>query len=431
MSITTVNKLARRLSWLIAAILVLLPFHAIFSTWAGSNFGHLDVWRVWKEILLLLALPFIAWYVMLSKPARTWLKRSPIVKLFAAYVLLHLLLGVWVLSQHKVNQTAFIYALIINLRFIGFFIFCAAVCIHSDFLLRHWRKILLVPAGVVVAFGLLQKFLLPYDFLRHFGYGPKTIPAYQTVDANLDYRRLQSTLRGANPLGAYLVLVVSAITLYVWKSRTYFLFIVGGLILLFFSYSRSAELGLVISLVFLAWASGFIFPKRWWAMVGVGLVIFIAGLAFFLRSNSGIQDTILHTSNSSTSLRSSNAERLRAMENGAQDILRQPFGTGPGTAGPASFRNNHPPRIAENYFLQVGQEVGVIGMALFIAINILVARGLWQKRSDQLAQLLLASLIGLTFVNLLSHAWTDDTISYIWWGLAGVAIAPRLLTKTK
>jgi len=36
---------------------------------------------------------------------------------------------------------------------------------------------------------------------------------------------------------------------------------------------------------------------------------------------------------------------------------------------------------------------------------------------------LLASLIGLIFVNLVSHAWADDTLAYVWWGLAGIALS--------
>ena len=30
---------------------------------------------------------------------------------------------------------------------------------------------------------------------------------------------------------------------------------------------------------------------------------------------------------------------------------------------------------------------------------------------------------------MLSHAWTDDTLAYVWWGLAGIAMAP--LTKVQ
>ena len=66
-------------------------------------------------------------------------------------------------------------------------------------------------------------------------------------------------------------------------------------------------------------------------------------------------------------------------------------------------------------------------MVLFVAICVLVGRELWRHRSEQLAKILLASLVGITFVNLLSHAWTDDTLSYLWWGLAGICLAPRLV----
>ena len=103
--------------------------------------------------------------------------------------------------------------------------------------------------------------------------------------------------------------------------------------------------------------------------------------------------------------------------------MRRPLGAGTGTAGPASVYNDHPARIAENYYIQIGQEAGVIGLALFVAINLLVAGRLWHRRGQLLPDVLLASLIGISLVNLLSHAWTDDTISYVWWGLAGAALA--------
>ena len=68
-----------------------------------------------------------------------------------------------------------------------------------------------------------------------------------------------------------------------------------------------------------------------------------------------------------------------------------------------------------------------MGMAMIAAIMFLVAKELWQRRDDNLARILLASFIGLTFINLISHAWTDDTLSYLFWGLAGIACAPTLV----
>ncbi len=425
----TPRTLAEKLSWLIASILVLLPFHALLSTWVGSNFGYPDGWRVWKEIIFFAMLPFAAWLVWHSE-LKKWFVESWIVRLFGLYILLHAVLGAWAYSRHQVNRSALLYAFIINLRFVAFFILCTAVCANSDFLKLHWRKILLIPAAAVVGFGLIQKLFLPYDFLRHFGYGKGTIAAYQTVDSNLDYRRIQSTLRGANPLGAYLVLLIPAFWTSVKKRWLKYLIVIAAGIVLFFTYSRSAEIGTTISIGLVIWwgLAKKISSRRVVGLVLV-LVIVVAGVLYVFRNSRTVQDTFFHTSDSSTSSRSSNADRLQAMKNGARDIIHQPLGAGPGTAGPASVRNDHPARIAENYFLQIGQEVGVVGMVLFIAINVLVIKQLWERRADVLARILLAALAGLTFVNLLSHAWADDTISYLWWGLAGVALTPILKLK--
>lgn len=425
------GPLAEKLSWLIALILVLLPFHALFTTWVGSSTGHLDLFRIWKEILLALSAPLVILLVYKSKDIQKRLKTSWISRLFLLYLALHLIIGAWALSQHQVTATALIYALIINLRFVFFFILCFIVSLHSGFLKANWRKILLIPACVVIGFGLIQK-LLPLDFLRHFGYGPHTIPAYQTVDSDIDYRRIQSTLRGANSLGAYLVLTVAALITIMRKSRSILAVgTISGLVVLFYTYSRSAELGLIVSLILLAWLSRPKFNWRQPVILGAVILIIVAGGFYFLGSSQNAQDTLFHTSNTSVSKQSSNEARLNAMEQGVKDIWHQPLGHGPGTAGPASFRNDQPPRVAENYFLQIGQEVGLIGMAIFVAINALLAKQLWRRRQDQLPRILLASFIGLTFINLLSHAWTDDTLSYLWWGLAGVAIATPAIVSIK
>lgn len=408
--------------------MALLPAHALFTTWAGSNFGQLDAWRIWKESLLLLAIPPTLWLIWRSPELKKWLKESWIARLFGLYIALHLLLGAWALAQQEVNTTAFIYSLIVNLRFIGFFLLCAVIASQSDWLRRHWPKLLLLPAAAVIVFGLLQKFLLPYDFLRHFGYGKDTIVAYQSVDSNLGYRRIQSSLRGANPLGAYLVLIIPAFWLSLQKNRAWrWLGVLGGLVVLFFSYSRSAWVGLVAAAATLRGITIKAFNSSYRVIVIIVLLLALLGGGIFLTNKSdGAQRTLFHTSDESVAPSSSNADRLASMEAGVKNVVRQPLGRGPGTAGPASFRNDLPPRIAENYFLQIGQEVGLAGLGLFIAINVLIAKQLWRRRSEQLAKILLASLVAVTLINLLSHAWTDDTLAYLWWGLAGICLAPRL-----
>jgi hypothetical protein len=424
------SRTALKMSWLIALFLIIIPFHAFFTTWAGSNFHHLDLFRIWKEILLIAVLPITAWIVWKSPDLRDWLKRSWIARLFGLYALLHLILGAWALNNGQVNASALIYSLIVNLRFVAFFLMCAVISAKSEFLERNWRNIVLWPALVVVLFGLFQHIVLPDDWLRHFGYGKDSIPAFETVNSDSAYVRVQSTLRGANPLGAYLVLIIPALIFIARKNRQ---LLAGSLaasfIVLFFTYSRSAYVGVALALLSLFLLSGKLRFKTNWLAVGLlGGIIILAGTMQLLRHNQIAQNTILHTSDNSTIIISSNDARIDHLKSGLRDIEHQPFGRGPGTAGPASTRNTgHESRIAENYFLQIGQEVGAIGMALIIGMMALVGYELYQRRDDELARILLASLVGLTFVNLLSHAWTDDTLAYLWWGLAGIACVPGLV----
>jgi len=67
----------------------------------------------------------------------------------------------------------------------------------------------IIGALIVAVFAILQVFVLPKDFLIYLGYGENTIQPYLTVDQNQDFIRINSTLRGPNPLGAYAVIVLS------------------------------------------------------------------------------------------------------------------------------------------------------------------------------------------------------------------------------
>jgi O-antigen ligase len=86
--------------------------------------------------------------------------------------------------------------------------------------------------------------------------------------------------------------------------------------------------------------------------------------------------------------------------------------------------------FAENFYIQIGQETGVLGLIVFLSINIIVGYRLYLRRDDPLSLFLFASLIGLTVVNMVSHAWADDTLSLLWWAFAGVALSPKL-TKSQ
>lgn len=426
MNQTISSRLANKLVYLLVFILVAVPFHEFITTWLGSNYGHLNLFRIWKEIVLILMFPPALYLLSKSKPVKKWVRNSLLSQLILLYTLLTITLGIWAYHSGRVNASALEAGIIIDLRM--FLIFGLAIVLtqYSTFIKDHWRVIILAPGIITVLFGITQLFL-PLNFLSHFGYGPKTIPAYETVNQNLNYRRIMSTLRGADPFGTYLILVISAFLVGCTKRWAKWLGIALSVIALFFTYSRSAWLGLVISLIFLAyfvWVS-----EKYKKVFYVGLVILgLLGILFIfaLRYNQEAQNIFFHTSSGSKAI-SSNAQHFSALKNGVSDLIHHPLGQGPGTAGPASAHNNHPAKIAENYYVQVGQEEGWLGLLLFIAINILVYFELLKRRKDSLVLVLLVSFVGISFVNMLSHAWADDTISLLWWGLAGVVLSPDII----
>ncbi len=416
-------------------VIYLLPFQALLVTWLGSNTGHLDVWRIWKEIILFVLFITTLFIALQTPKFNQWFKSSNLPKLIVAYLSLCLILGVWALWTSRVNPPALIYGLFVDLRFLGFFMITLVIGIRSKLMDKSWWRLLIIPGILVITFGLFQ-LALPRDFLRHFGYGPTTIPAFQTVDQKLGYRRIQSTMRGANPLGAYLVLIITGLlALKTRRKLTRYLILVAGLVVLFFSYSRAAYLGLLISAGFYLGYKHRVFLKAYLKQIVISGIILVGVIGFAtaaLSSSSAFDNVFFHTDTSSRSANSSNSTRFQALRLAGEDVLKHPLGQGPGTAGPASTRNDHPPRIAENYFLQVGQELGWLGLGLFIAIYAMVAKLLWQNRKDERALVLLASLIGLTVINLVSHAWADDTLGLLWWGLAGVVLSGAILpTKRK
>lgn len=419
---------------IILFILLLIPFHALLSVWIASNFGHYTAVRLWKEVLLAVAALGALYLVLFDKKTRLNTMYHELTWLIVAYAVVQVVWAVAALDHNRVTHKAVAYGVLINLRFFLFFFVAWVIGSRTKRLSEQWSKVLIYPAVLVILVGLLQAFVLPHDFLRHFGYSQATIPPYETINHNTMYVRTMSTLRGANPLGAYLLLPISGLLVLMqigkrnWRRG---LTLLGACVVLFFSFSRSAWIGAALCLL----AVAFLRPNEWFRRrhLAAGLVVVViaaAILALIFHNNTRFQNIVFHTQTHSAVASTSDQGHASALRQGLHDAWHEPLGRGPGTAGPASMYNTgHGARIAENYYIQLAQETGWIGLGLFIIINLFVVRLLLQRRHDPLALTLLASLVGISFVNLLSHAWTDDTLAYLWWGLAGVSIGTGAKTQ--
>lgn len=425
------NKLANLSSYLAGAVLALAPVWAFVSVWASSFFGHYTLIRLVIELALVVLMLAVASLLLMDKALARNMTRQKWLWPLAGFILLEIIWGIVAYFEHDVSLKALGYAWIVDLRYLLFFVIVYLLAQKSNWLATNWRKLIFIPALVVAVFAILQFLVLPLGFLSHFGYTSRTIFPYGTINHNKNYIRAMSFTRGANPLGAYMLVVASLAGLILAKTRArkarYFYLASGLLALaaLFVSFSRSAWAGAVVSFVlviYLALASA---KARKLALVCAAvLVLIFAGIIAGFHNNSHFQNYFLHTQKNSTSKISSNQGHVSALKDGWHDFSTEPLGKGPGTSGPASvYSHDAGARNTENYYLQIGEEDGWLGLALLLAIFVLVGVEL-AKRKTKLALALLASFAGLAVTNFLLPAWTDITLAYIFWGLAAIAIAP-------
>ncbi|HEV2412544.1 MAG TPA: O-antigen ligase family protein [Candidatus Saccharimonadales bacterium] len=410
-------------SWLL--VIALMPFDALLTSWAGSVFGHTLVVKSWKEILIALDTLVGSLYLYRRKLFKSFYT-DKIVLLIVAYTLLNLLL--WA-ALHPAPKAA-IASLLMNVRYLVFLPFgwLLLTFVERKKLARLTLYVVLGCAVIVGLFALLEMTVLPKNFLTHFGYGfgQTVVSPYTTLNNNQAVIRLQSTLRGPNPFGAYLVIVTLLLAMLWRKRRKFFLSVLFAvsLVLLYKSYSRSAALGMAAAVAVYLWLSISNQRVRQW-IFGIGAVIIAAGVVavlILLPHSNFLQANILHARKNQTNINSTTAH-FNAVTTTVKAISHKPLGYGPGSYGPGSFYSKVP-QIPENYYLDIAAETGVLGLLLFLAINVLVARRLWFQHRQLWPRALLAVFVGMFVINLVLEGWSDDPTALLWWGLAGLWTAP-------
>lgn len=425
----TNNYIDRAYTAILLVIFGGIVLHAPISVALGSLFPDYNLLiKSWKEILMLLA-AILAIY-LLYKNKKFYILKTPLIWTIIAFAALHFIL-LFINNQGLLPSLA---GLIIDLRYLFFFVLVYVAIVLYPERKNDFIKIGIIGALIVLLFGALQVFVLPKDVLKYIGYSDLTIAPYLTVDKNEAYVRINSTLRGPNPLGAYsmiaLVFAVVALLKNKIKKRKKLiivtsLLIFGGLISLWFSYSRSALVGAAVALglVFVAISYKKLSIKKW-LLIGFIPLIALAGL-FAFRDSDFVSHVILHENPSEGNNVNSNEGHLKSLSSGLDQILTQPLGEGIGSTGSASMLGDET-EVVESQYLFVAHESGWLGLAYFLSIFSIVLWQAWDKRKDWLALGVFASGIGLALIGLLLPVFADDTVSIIWWGLAGIIIGLRM-----
>lgn len=411
-----------------------IVLHAPLSVGFGTLLPDYDLLiKSWKEILMGVAA--VIALVLLRRHGQAKILREPLMIGVEAYAAVHLLS----LALFRNNLDSTLAGLMIDLRYVLFFTLVYVAVRLFPGLRQMFIKVGIAGALVVVVFALLQAFVLPVDVLKYIGYDVNNIAPYLTVDQNPDFIRINSTLRGPNPLGAYAVIILAPLVAWLVARRSksdkkpaliVATLIFGGIVSLWASYSRSALIAAVIATVVVLGATVMRkASRRAWLIAGV-VFISILGVLVAARDSNLVSNIILHENPGESNSINSNEGHVNSLQEGIDLLVMQPFGAGIGSAGSASLLDVKP-LIIENQYLFIAHETGWLGLAVFTLIFVGIMNRLWVRRKDWLALGVFASGLGMAVIGLFLPVWTDDTVAIVWWGLAAVVIGGGLYNNAK
>ncbi len=408
-------------------ILIIMPMHALLTIVLGQFFGHRPVWQAWKELLLLVL-------AIITGIGLVQTKR--ITKLVKPKFILIIGLLLWALIVSLLNHAS-IKSIIFGLKtdFAPLLAFLIAYLSAP-----HWHgkkefslpRIILIPAGIVLAAGILQAFVLPISFLSRLGYNSGTINPQFLVDPAISAIRLFSMLSGPNQLGAYLILPIClCVALLLRRGDWRVVPLLLGLGWLSYnSYSRSSWIGLIVALfitVLLSlrgkWRLGFVIMSLVIGLIGGVKVYQVVSSP----QNSHLQYLLLHGRVNVDHVEGSDAGRKSSQENAISFVRARPLGHGLGSAGPAS-QHAGAGLVTENWYLQIAVELGVVGLVMFLVFIGLCIFELGQKirqKPDSVRIALLGVILGLSVTNLFLHSWADATLGLIIFILLGIELGQK------
>lgn len=451
-------------------LILLLPFHALAVTVvtkliAGPNHAPLSSLALWKEGLLALILLFAFIEIVASlrkRPIKIDLIDWMIIGLVVLAMVIHFpthysLLTTNYLLGFKYDLIPLIAFLV--LRRVPWSDWFKARVIHS----------LLIVGIIVAAYGILT-LILPDSFFTALGYsslhslyipdGP--LAAFQQIGGSA-LHRIQSTMSGPNQLGLWLLIPLAfsfQLSAFRKNKTTHYSLLTTHAISLFLllaillTFSRASWIG-----AFIIVASA-LFPvlQRMMSVQNIARLI-LGVIAVAIIAAFAFPSVILRSASS----RDHVARPLQAI----QQMLAHPFGTGLGTAGPAtnrtgdacvyleagadaSWAKDQPnlcvfvgesqvqpsspcncPFLPENWYLQIGVELGWLGMFLFIGLVVMLPKKLGVRDSElgmkpsqqfRISHSAFLIFLSISIAALFLHAWEDSAVAYTVWMLVAISL---------
>ncbi len=419
-------------------LLGLLPFHAFLVTFGtkvlqGSGHAPMTSLSLWKESVLCFILALAAKEILLNKAK--W-RLDFLDWLIASLLILSIVVTATTHSDWMLYAFGFKYDFVPLIAF--------AMLRRASWSARFQDSAysVLLSVGTVVAALGIGSLMAPSAWFMKLGYSDlhslyrpdAPLAAFQHIES-LGVRRMQSTMSGPNQFGLWLLLPWSISLVRKRYSAAVLIFTV-----ILLSFSRSAWIASGVIFLIVLWRG---FPRKVFYSA-IGATFFAACIAF-VTLYSFAPDILLRAG--------SNSEHIKRPLEAFHVIAANPFGLGLGTAGPASNRVSDTcvylppeadaswaadrpdlcvfvggtqvqpegpctcPTLPENWYLQIGVEMGVLGAAIFLAITIFVVM--------QFASVPQLAFVGISIAALFLHAWEDSAVAYTTWILLALETVRR------
>ena len=408
---------------------------------AGVRGLTLDAIAAWKEILLAVALLAVCVRAR-GLPFRPQLVDA-LALAFAAVVVVYA-----VLPQSVLDGEASAEGVLQGLRHAIVPVLAYALGRSLGLGARELRRLGYAVVGVAALLavgGIVELYTVPLDWWRESGApgwyrdqlgfdydGPSGLP--ENFVFNLgegEYaRRLVSSF--LSPLASGYLLAVAL--LFVATFPTLATIAAAPLLLaaLLLTHSRSTLIALAGGLVVLA-----LVRRRWWPAIAAPILVgvavaFVANFAAVVPEGRFTAEDLGLVSGGSSTEEAGEAlslgepslsSHLRALRDGFERVGAHPQGYGLGNAGSVAVRTDTPLLAGESTYAELAIEIGVVGLALFIAWNgaLLVAL------ARQGRQVAVAAWLAAALATVLALAVQTDVLGVPWlafclWAFAGSAV---------
>jgi len=302
---------------------------------------------------------------------------------------------------------------------------------HSDFNKNSVKKFANVAAWAVVILAFLEGTILPAHWWSNFGIlSPNDAFGFGTLQYVGSIPQVESLFISPNYLAAFLVLMI-AIKLFtphlnplpqgerkilginlIWGEGVFFLLFATSA--LAWTYTRSALIAFI--LVLLIWIISAKEKRKYALKVSFFLLSLILSLALVrsLSYDTSLSDLFLHGE--------STAGHTESINKYLTDVsqINPIWGLGPGYSGFVSFDLGQN-RLPESSYFQMWQEVGTIGLLLWLLINFLALRRLAHFCTGSTSTKgLVLGWVGISVMAFLLPIWSVPAISIWFWILVAL-----------